>query len=123
MEKYIINGVEVEYDTFDLDNMERLADSVQALQDDVKDIQSRMKDEEDTFKLLREQANLMLDFFDDILGDGAAKKIFGGKVNILDIANGYKDFTAAAAKQQTALAEVVAQPKLNREQRRARDRR
>lgn len=120
MEKYIINGVEVEYDTFDLDNMERLADSVQALKEDVKSIQGRMKDGEDSFKLLREQANLMLDFFDDILGDGAAKKIFGGKVNILDIANGYKDFTAAVAKQQAALAEAVAQP--NREQRRARDR-
>lgn len=120
MEKYIINGVEVEYDTFDLDNMERLADSVQALQDDVKDIQGRMKDGGDTFKLLREQANLMLDFFDDVLGDGAAKKIFGSRINILDIANGYKEFTSAVAKQQAALAEVVAQP--NREQRRARDR-
>lgn len=123
MEKYIINGVEMEYDTFDLDNMERLSTSAQALQDDVKDIQGRMKDGGDTFKLLREQANIMLDFFDDVLGDGASKKIFGSRINILDIANGYKDFTAAVAKQQTALAEVVAQPKLNREQRRARDRR
>lgn len=119
MEKYIINGVEVEYDTFDLDNMERMEEAVQRLQEDVNALQSRKSDGESPMKLLREQANLFLDFFDDVLGDGSARKIFGDRVNILKIANGYKEFTDAVAGQQTKLADTVGEP-MNREQRRAR---
>lgn len=120
MEKYIINGVEVEYDTFDLDNMETLDKAVKQIQEDVNGLQSRKAAGEDAMKLLREQANYFLDFFDDVLGDGSARKIFGDRVNILKIVNGYKEFTDAVAAQQTNLAEAVGQSKLNREQRRAR---
>lgn len=119
MEKYIINGVEVEYDTFDLDNMEALDRAAKQIQDDVNALQARRADGEDAMKLLREQANLFLDFFDDVLGDGSARKIFGDRVNIMKIANGYKEFTDAVAAQQTKLSESVGKP-VNREQRRAR---
>lgn len=118
MEKYIINGVEVEYDTFDLDNMETLDNAVKQIQDDVNSLQSRKKAGKDAMKLLREQANCFLDFFDDVLGDGTARKIFGDRVNILKIANGYKEFTDAVAAQQSKLADTVRQS--NRERRRAR---
>lgn len=120
MEKYIINGVEVEYDTFDLDNMEALDKAVKQIQDDVNDLQARKADGEDAMKLLREQANCFLDFFDDVLGSGSARKIFGDRINILKIANGYKEFTDAVAAQQSKLSEAVGQSKMNREQRRAR---
>lgn len=120
MEKYIINGVEIEYDTFDLDNMERMDAAVKQIQEDVNELQSRMANGEDSMKLLREQANLFLDFFDDVLGDGFAKKIFGDRVNILKIATGYQEFTNAVAEQQKKLAETVGKPTINREQRRAR---
>ncbi len=119
MEKYTINGVEVEYDTFDLDNMERMEKAVQQLQDDVNNLHSQKSDGESAMKLLREQANLFLDFFDDVIGDGTAEKIFGNRVNILSIANGYKEFTDAVAAQHTKLAETVGKP-VNREKRRAR---
>lgn len=120
MEKYTINGVEVEYDTFDLDNMERLDKAVKQVQEDVNDLQARRVDGEDAMKLLREQANVFLDFFDDVLGDGSARKIFGDRVNILKIANGYSEFTGAIASQQSNLAKTVGQPNSNREHRRAR---
>lgn len=120
MEKYTINGVEVEYDTFDLDNIERMAEAVQQLQEDVDAIQNRKSDDESPMKLLREQANLFLDFFDDILGEDSAKKIFGDRVNILKIANGYREFTDAVAEKQKKLTESVSRPGLNRGQRRAR---
>lgn len=122
MEKYIINGVEMEYDTFDLDNMERLDGAVKQVQEDVNALQERMRGGESSMKLLREQANAFLDFFDDVLGDGAARKIFGDKVNILAIAQGYKEFTAAVAGQQSKIAETIGKPAGNREQRRTRNR-
>lgn len=120
MEKYTINGVEVEYDTFDLENMERLETAVNNLKEDVDKLQARMNGGESSIKLLREQANLFLDFFDDVIGDGTAEKIFGNRVNILSIANGYKDFTDAVAGQQSNISGAIRNPKLNREQRRAR---
>lgn len=119
MEKYIINGVEVEFDTFDLDCFETLSDAAQRVEDGVNEIQSRKENGEPSVKLLREQANLFLDFFDDVLGDGSAHKIFGGRVNILDIATGYKEFTDAVAAQQKKLTEAVGNKPMNREQRRA----
>jgi len=118
MEKYIINGVEVEYDTFDLENMETLETAVKRAKIDVEDIQARRTGDND-MALLREQANVFLDFFDDVLGEGSARKIFGERINILSIVNGYRDFTAAVAEQQTKLAQITTTP-MNREQRRAR---
>lgn len=120
METYIVNGKEVQYDTFDLDNMERMEEEAKQLQSGVQELQSRRADGESAMKLLREQADLFLDFFDNVLGDGSAHSIFGDRVNILAIANGYKEFTEAVAAQQSKLAQDIGQPKLNREQRRAR---
>lgn len=122
MEKYIINGVEVEYDTFDLDNMERLEEAVNHVQDEVNALQQKAKSGEPAMKLLREQANVFLDFFDDVLGDGTARKIFGDRVNIRDIAAGYREFTEAVGGQQGALREAIGGARPNREQRRAAER-
>lgn len=122
MDTYRINGVEVEYDTFDLDNMERLEEAVNRVQDDVNAIQAKARDGESPMKLLREQANVFLDFFDDVLGDGSARKIFGDRVNIRDIATGYREFTEAVGEQQGTLREAISPARQNREQRRARNR-
>ena len=119
MEKYIINGVEVEYDTFDMDNLERLEEAVKQVQEDVNDIQARKAEGENAMKSLREQTNIFLDFFDDVLGDGSARKIFGDRMNILHIATGYQEFTNAVAEQQKKLAEAVRGAPMNRGQRRA----
>lgn len=119
MEIYTINGVQVEYDTFDLDNMEKFHAEVQKVSDDMNALQERMKNGESPIALLREQANRVLDFFDDILGDGHATKIFGDRVNILEIANGYKAFTAAVGEAEGKLGETLAGTGMNREQRRA----
>lgn len=120
MEKYTINGVEVEYDTFDLDNIEKLDEAVQNILETVDGLRERMAGGENAAALLREQANAFLDFFDDVLGDGSARKIFGDRVNILKIANGYREFTDAVAEEQKKLAQTAGQPRLNRDQRRAR---
>lgn len=117
MDTYKINGVDVEYDTFDLDNMEALEEAVNAVVDGVTALQERKDGGESAVKILRDQANLFLDFFDDVLGDGAAKKIFGNRINILDIANGYKEFTDTVAAKNAQIKNAIGTP-MNREHRR-----
>lgn len=122
MEKYIINGVEVEYDTFDLDNMERFDSERAALQEKVNAAEFNGVDS------LREQAENILDFFDAVLYDGAAHDIFGDRVNIRDIIDGYRKFgndvmkavTDWGAQFKNAVAVQSVAP--NREQRRAAER-
>ena len=71
MEKFKVNGKEVEFDPFDLDAMEAyLAGTA-----------------------LRRVCNAILDFFDDLLGEGRAVELFGQRVNVKDIFEGYRDFT------------------------------
>lgn len=116
MEKYTVNGIEFEYDTFDLDNMEAFAQEVEEMQESVKSINTDGIGLSDQVQLLREQGEHILDFFDTVVGAGTAKKLFGQRMNIRDLMEGYKSFTSAVAKVQGTLGGE------DREQRRAADR-
>lgn len=112
MEKYIVNGHEIEYDTFDLDNMEAYDREARKVDDAVKDIDPKNMPD-DYVSVLRGLAETILDFFDAVLGDGMAREIFGDRTNIRDIKNGYRDFTQAVLKEMGTINNTP-----NREQRR-----
>lgn len=119
MEKYIINGVEVEYDTFDLDAMQLFDDEVKAIKEDVEAARDKGWNSENYIQVLREQCENILDFFDTVLGDGAARKVFGSRMNIRDIMEGYRKFTSDVAKTRSELKNTDGPaPATNREQRR-----
>lgn len=124
MEKYIIHGHEVEYDTFDLDEMARYDAEVQRLKEDAEQIKSSGINVEDYISVLREQCENMIDFFDIILGDGMAHEIFGEKVNVKDILTAYQKFTKDVALTRSSLTSVMTQAPApaNREQRRIAER-
>lgn len=121
MERYIINGVEVEYDTFDLVNMElydsevrRIAKAAESMQD---------ADANNYIQVVRAMCDDIMDAFDTILGDGSSQKIFGGKVNAKIIPDAWKSFTRSVAEQMSKIGgEETAVVHLNREQRRAAER-
>lgn len=125
MEKYIINGVEVEYDTFALSNIELLeAESTR-----VNELISRAVGS-NSAKELRIMCEAVLDFFDAIMGDGTSEKIFGRNEDVFDLIGGFYEFSAKV-KEETAiraakLKELVQRGKtdqgMNREQRRAAER-
>ena len=110
MEKYTVNGHEIEYDTFDLDNMESYDREARKLESAAKQISTSGDNYIDA---LRDTAHSMLDFFDEVVGDGTAKQLFGDRVNIRDILSGYREFTTAVA--ENVKKEI---PAPNREQRR-----
>ena len=89
MERFTVNGTEVEFDPFDLDVMEGYLAGV-----DRVDAERRVKQEgESPVASLRRVCDGILDFFDDQLGEGKAGELFGQRVNAKDIFEGYKEFT------------------------------
>ena len=123
METYIVNGVAVEYDTFDLVNMELFGTEVERLKDFADSIKGkRYETFADSVSELREMCEGIKDFFDCVVGEGTSEKVFGTRVNALDMTQAYYNFVAeVSARMQNAFSAPVA-PAMNREQRRAAER-
>ena len=123
MDTYIVNGVSVEYDTFDLVNMELFGTEVERLKDFADSIKGKYYETfADSVSDLREMCEGIKDFFDCVVGEGMAEKIFGNRVNALDMTQAYNNFVAeVSAKMQNGFSAPVA-PAMNREQRRAAER-
>lgn len=124
MEQYVINGHEVEYDTFDLANMELYDSEVRRIDGSVRSLNPQSIGDR-YLAVLREQAESLLDFFDTVLGEGQARAIFGDRMNVRDIFTAYRKFTEDVAKEMgkgLAVAAPVPAAPQNREQRRAEER-
>lgn len=119
MEKYIVNGIEVEYDTFDLDNMELFDSESKRV---VELIKNELSSKSDINKL-RKYADVVRDFFDTVVGEGTAEKVFGPKDNIRAIRNGYMEFFNSVISACDAMNHECDKENVeNREQQRAADR-
>lgn len=115
MDQYIVNGVEIDYDTFDLENMESYNEEVRRVAEEA----GAELEGENSLGKLRRVCYAMMDAFDHLCGDGTAQKIFGSRVNVKAIYTGYNAFTTAVAKaEQAAAAEMGSPTPTNREQRR-----
>lgn len=123
MDTYIVNGVSVEYDTFDLVNMELFGTEVERLKDFADSIKGKYYETfADSMSDLREMCEGIKDFFDCVVGEGTSEKVFGNRVNALDMTQAYHGFVAeVSARMQDGFSAPVA-PAMNREQRRAADR-
>lgn len=123
METYIVNGVSVEYDTFDLVNMELFGTEVERLKDFADSIKGKQYNAfADSVADLREMCEGIKDFFDCVVGEGTSEKVFGTRVNALDMTQAYHNFVAeVSARMQNGFSAPVA-PAMNREQRRAAER-
>ena len=123
METYIVNGVAIEYDTFDLVNMELFGTEVERLKDFADSIKGKTYETfADSVADLREMCEGIKDFFDCVVGEGTSEKVFGTRVNALDMTQAYHNFVAeVSAKMQNGFSAPVA-PAMNREQRRAAER-
>lgn len=122
MDKYIINGVEVEYDTFDLTNLELYGSEAERLHAKAEEANAVSKSGApytEQIAALRELCEDLLDSFDCLLGEGMAEKIFGGRMNVMDITMAYKQFIDDITARVRAMQPVSAG---NREQRRAAER-
>ena len=123
METYIVNGVSIEYDTFDLVNMELFGTEVERLKDFADSIKGKTYETfADSVADLREMCEGIKDLFDCVVGESTSEKVFGTRVNALDMVQAYHNFVAeVSARMQNGFSAPVA-PAMNREQRRAAER-
>lgn len=89
MERFTVNGKEVEFDPFDLEAMDNYLEGTARI-----DEERRVKQEGETVtETLRRVCTAILDFFDDQLGDGKAEELFGQRINVKTIFDGFMEFT------------------------------
>lgn len=122
METYLINGQEVEFDTFDLVNLE-LFDS------EVKRIAAVNRQEAPSdFSYMREVCESIRDFFDCLCGEGTSEKCFGRRMNAKELLDAYARFvqdvhdTVQEYQASYEGTDGPAEAPVNREQRRAMER-
>lgn len=123
MDTYIVNGVSVEYDTFDLMNMELFGNEVERLKDFADSIKGKQYNAfTDSVSDLREMCEGIKDFFDCVVGEGTSEKVFGDRVNALDMTQAYHSFVSEVSARMQNGFSAPAAPAMNREQRRAAER-
>lgn len=121
MERYTINGHEVEYDTFDLVNMEIFRNEADRVANAANTLAE--SEPENYITSIRTFCEEIMDAFDTVLGDGASVAIFGGKVNAKIIPEAWKDFYSSVLHEMNPTAAKPATVvSVNREQRRAAER-
>lgn len=95
MEKYTVNGHEVEFDTFDLANIALYQQETQRVSKLAEDAKASGAD---AISILKTQVYSITDFFDTMLGDGKSKEIFAGRINVKVIFDAYTTFVADVAE-------------------------
>lgn len=69
-------------------------------------------------ELIRIQCTAIFEFFDDVFGEGTAKKVFGESVNLTTCINAYEGVIVTVNKLDKAVAEQYKAKLGNRQQRR-----
>lgn len=70
-------------------------------------------------ELIRIQCTAIFEFFDEIFGNGTAKKVFGDSVNLTTCINAYESVIVAVNKLDKAVGEQYKSKLGNRQQRRS----
>ena len=112
----IINNVTLpDIDVADALEMERCEKANDNVSDKMKQLDTNGKRRSE---LIRAQCSAIFEFFDDVFGDGTAKKVFGESVNLTTCINAYEGVIVAVNKLDKAVGEQYKSKLGNRQQRR-----
>lgn len=114
--KFKIRDEEFEIDFLDADEMERIEAALQTVE------RKNTREEYEGLtqsQLIRKQCGTIFDFFDEVFGDGAHKRIFKGKCNLRDALGAFEAFVQAKNNSAGELKEIADRYSPNRAQRRA----
>nr|DAZ25505.1 MAG TPA: tail assembly chaperone protein [Caudoviricetes sp.] len=112
----IINNVNLhDIDVADALEMERYEKANDTVVEKMKQLDTHGKRRSE---LIRAQCTAVFEFFDEIFGDGTAKKVFGDSVNLTTCINAYSDVITAVNKLDKNLSEQYKTKLGNRQQRR-----
>lgn len=116
MSKYTVHGVELEFDFFDADELERYTEENKKVGDEFDSLDYSAMSNADA---LRAQCRIIDTFFDRLFGEGTAEKLFHGKSNIKDHLEAFAEITNHALTSDAELKSISNRYTLNRAQRRA----
>lgn len=112
----IINNVTLpDIDVADALEMERFEKANDTVSAKMKQLDTNGKRRSE---LIRIQCTAIFEFFDDVFGDGTAKKVFGESVNLTTCINAYEGVIVAVNKLDKAVGEQYKSKLGNRQQRR-----
>jgi len=109
-------GIELEYDFFDADLLDKYEDANQKVKDRISE--PTQYEGLKTGEALRVQCCIVNDFFDEVFGEGTADKIFHGKSNIKDHMEAFGQVANAAMSCKGELDQITDKYAPNRVQRR-----
>lgn len=100
-----INEADIEFDVLDADTMEKYETALTFLE-------KRMDEEKDkehtkVSDAIRSQCHIIFDFFNMIFGEGADRKIFGGKTNLKICYEAVETINAEAQRQRIQFEQLI----------------
>lgn len=102
-----INDVELELDLMDVDEKERFEDCFNAMNDTVQEATKNIKEGDSESVYMRKICEAVIDFFDDLFGEGTSNEIFEGRVNIKKCMLAIQEITKEKVRQSEELSEIV----------------
>lgn len=110
-----IRNIEVDFDFFDADDMEKLEKEAKIVQDKCR---KKEKEEISVSEAIREECKIIDNFFDNVFGEGISLKIFNGKSNLAEHIKAFEDIVKEKIEKQKDLQNTFNRYQPNREQRR-----
>lgn len=110
-----IRDVEVEFDFLDADDIERFENEARKV---VERCKNKEIEQMSHSEAIREECNIIEDFFNGVFGDDIANKIFKGKKNLTEHIKAFEDIVNTKNEKQRDLQNVFDRYQPNREERR-----
>ena len=110
-----IRNIEVDFDFLDADDVERFENESKRV---VEECRNKAKSLMNCSEVIREECNIIENFFDNVFGKGISEKIFNGKKNLNDHIKAFEDIVKMKNEQQRDLQTTLDRYQPNREQRR-----
>lgn len=110
-----IRDIEVDFDFLDADDVRKFENEAKRVEEECekKDIETLSYSE-----AIRRECKIIENFFDNVFGEGISKKIFKGKMNLIEHINTFQDIVNEKVKKQEELRKTLNRYLPNREQRR-----
>ena len=110
-----IRNIEVDFDFLDADDVERLEIAAQKVTEKCENEELKKMEYSNA---IREECNIIEEFFDRVFGKGISEQIFKGKKNLTDHIKLFEEIINMKNEQQKELESIYDRYTPNREQRR-----
>lgn len=98
-----INGKAFELDIFELETAQRFETAVEQVYVKAEAVKQAAEGEMKISDAIRAQCETVFDFFDTLFGKGAARKVFGARVNLIQCIDAFEDAIRQIEGQKKAI--------------------